>query len=98
MVLSWRLFSTMYITEGNRFDTGEGTKFRRPQVSKYIRAFNSLGSLLYWKAANQRTDRNTDISYIDDYRFWFRSSNYGYYLSDELGMLSRWIDIGVPGR
>ncbi|KGJ96794.1 Ig-like domain-containing protein [Colwellia psychrerythraea] len=86
------------LSAANQFNTGEGsnnTAFRRPQVSKYIRAFNSLGSLLYWKAANERTDRNTDASYADDIDFGVDHPTT--ITADELGMLSRWIDIGVPG-
>jgi len=88
-------YSQQCISDGNRFDTGEGGKFRRPQVTKYIRAFNSLGSLLYWKAANERTDRNTDASYDDDIDFGVDHPTD--ITADELGLLSRWIDIGSPG-
>ncbi len=91
-------FSQDCLSSVNQFDTGEGnnnTAFRRPQVSKYIRAFNSLGSLLYWKAANERTDKNTDNTYIDDIDF---GANHPTNITeDELGLLSRWIDIGSPG-
>ncbi|KGJ95942.1 PD40 domain-containing protein [Thalassotalea sp. ND16A] len=82
----------------NKFFTGEGnndTSFRRPQVSRYIRAFNSLGSLLYWKAANKRTDNNTDGSHADDLDFG--ADHPTTITAEELGLLSRWIDIGAPG-
>lgn len=84
------------LAEEDRISTGvDGTKLRRPQVTKYVRAFNSLGSLLYWKAANERTDRNEDSTYGDDIDFG--ADHPTDITKDELGLLSRWIDIGVPG-
>lgn len=86
------------LSDGNRFITGEGsngTTFRRPQVTRYIRAFNSLGSLLYWKAANIRTDNNSDSIYSDDIDFG--EDHPTAITPDELGLLSRWIDLGSPG-
>ncbi|MCP5252021.1 MAG: hypothetical protein H6939_09955 [Burkholderiales bacterium] len=70
-------------------------KFRRPQLTRYVRAFNSRGSLLYWKAANQRTDNRTDGQYADDIDFG--AAHPTSITPDELGLLSRWIDIGAPG-
>jgi hypothetical protein len=77
------------------------TRFRRPQVSRYVRAFNALGSLLYWKAAGQRTDGNTDDTYnqnspIEDRDLDFGPPHPSHLTADELGLLSRWIDIGAP--
>lgn len=69
--------------------------FRRPQLTRYVRAFNSRGSLLYWKAANQRTDNRTDGEYADDIDFG--AAHPTSITADELGLLSRWIDIGAPG-
>ena len=83
----------------NRTATGEGaagTSFRRPQLTRYIRAFNSRGSLLYWKAANQRTDNRSDTQYSDDIDFG-DSPHPTTISAEELGLLSRWIDIGAPG-
>ncbi len=91
-------YTQQCLSAANQFNTGEGsgnTAFRRPQVSKYIRAFNSLGSLLYWKAANERTDRNTDESFDDDIDFG--TDHPTGIKAEELGLLSRWIDIGSPG-
>jgi hypothetical protein len=70
-------------------------KFRRPQLTRYVRAFNSRGSLLYWKAANQRTDNRADGQYGDDIDFG--AAHPTSITADELGLLSRWIDIGAPG-
>lgn len=86
------------ISASNRFNTEAGRdnySFRRPQVTRYIRAFNALGSLLYWKAANQRTDRNENDSFTNDLDFG--ADHPTAITPDELGLLSRWIDLGSPG-
>ncbi|MDR4518177.1 MAG: Ig-like domain-containing protein [Nitrosomonas sp.] len=83
----------------NQTATGKGpagTTFRRPQLTRYIRAFNSRGSLLYWKAANHRTDNRSDAQYADDIDFG-GTPHPTTISAQELGLLSRWIDIGVPG-
>jgi hypothetical protein len=50
---------------------------------------------LYWKAANQRTDNRTDDQYPNDIDF---GGNHPTAITEEeLGILSRWIDLGVPG-
>jgi hypothetical protein len=72
-----------------------GLTFPRPQLTRYVRAFNSLGSLLYWKAANSRTDNRLDAAHTDDIDFGLAHPTT--ITPDELGLLSRWIDIGVPG-
>ena len=82
--------------------TTNGTTFRRPQLTRYVRAFNALGSPLYWKAANERTDGNTDDTFDassppDDRDLDFGADHPTEITPDELGMLARWIDIGAPG-
>ncbi|SET55286.1 hypothetical protein SAMN05216326_1362 [Nitrosomonas marina] len=72
-----------------------GESLSRPFLSKYIKAFNSRGSLLYWKAANQRTDNRTDAQYPNDINFGVDHPTS--ITPEELGMLSRWIDLGTPG-
>jgi hypothetical protein len=42
-----------------------GVLFRRPQLTRYVRAFNALASPLYWKAAGMRTDGRTDDTFTD---------------------------------
>ncbi len=82
----------------NVMDTGQGytnITFGRPQLTRYVRAMNSLGSLLYWKAANQRTDNRLDSEYTDDIDFG--ASHPTSITYDELGVISRWIDVGSPG-
>ncbi len=73
----------------------DGHALNRPYLSRYIKAFNARGSLLYWKAANQRTDNRTDAQYPNDIDFG--SDHPTTITAEELGMLSRWIDLGVPG-
>jgi hypothetical protein len=54
---------------------------------------NSRGSLLYWKAANQRTDGHADGDRSDDVDFG--ADHPTTITADELGTLSRWIDTGA---
>jgi hypothetical protein len=93
------------VPEGQRMMTNvgaAGTTFRRPQVTRYVRALNALGSLLYWKAAGQRTDGHTDATFdgnapVDDRDLDFGAAHPTSITPEELGLLSRWIDIGAPG-
>lgn len=72
---------------------GASGGYPRPQLTKYVRAFNALGSLLYWKAANQRTDNRTDAQIDNDIDF---GANHPTTItSAELKILSRWIDTGA---
>ena len=94
----WRLvadYKQKYIPDNLKIATKTPGGFERPQVSKYIRAFNSLGSLLYWKATNERTDRNLDTSFPNDIDFG--PDHPTGITKQQLGILSRWIDIGAPG-
>jgi hypothetical protein len=75
------------------------TALRRPQLTRYVRAFNALGSLLYWKAAGRRTDGLTDDTYTaaspePDRDIDFGAAHTTEITPEELGMLSRWIDLG----
>jgi hypothetical protein len=70
-----------------------------PQATKYIRSLQSRGSLLYWKAANQRTDGRTDGQYTTASPAGWNDVDFGAehptsITPDELGVLSRWIDTG----
>ena len=90
------------VPAGNKFTTDlGGVTFRRPQRTKYIRAFNSLGSLLYWKAKGARTDGNSDSTFTGASPPLDRDIDFGpahptRITADELGLLLRWIDIGGP--
>ena len=77
----------------------------KPNLSKYVRMLNARGSLLYWKAANRRTDGRTDQQMPSSADSGV--SNYGQYDVDfgrdhptsmtpaELRLLSRWVDTGA---
>ena len=82
----------------DRYDTFQNDDphiYGRPQVTRYVRAFNALGSLLYWKAAGQRTDNRLDTDHSDDIDFGVAHTTT--ITAEELGLLSRWIDIGAGG-
>jgi hypothetical protein len=91
------------VPEALRHPTGErGNTLRRPQLTRYVRAFNSLASLLYWKASGRRTDGRTDDTFSDAESFERRDIDFGAAhptdaTPEELGVLSRWIDLGCPG-
>lgn len=90
------------VPEAQRMATTNGTTFRRPQLTRYVRAFNSLGSPLYWKAAGMRTDGNTDATFDDASAPDDRDLDFGpdhptTITPEQLGILGRWIDIGAPG-
>lgn len=85
--------STQYwLTEKHNY--GGTTNLNRPYLSKYIVAFNSRRSLLYWKAAGQRTDNNTDGEYSGDLDYGDTHPSTGI-TSNELLLLSNWIDSGA---
>ncbi len=77
----------------------------KPNLSKYVRMLNARGSLLYWKAANQRTDGRTDqqvpsnadsgIANYGQYDVDFGPSHITAMTAVELRLLSRWIDTGA---
>lgn len=77
--------------------TTNGFSFRRPQLTRYMRAFNSLGSLLYWKASNIRTDNFQDSDRSNDIDFGVDHPHTPTITTNELGLISRWIDIGSAG-
>lgn len=91
------------VPEALRWRASDGrTALRRPQLTRYLRAFNSRGSLLYWKAANARTDNRTDAQFDDSSPDIDRDIDFGAdhptdITPEELGILSRWIDLGAPG-
>lgn len=79
-----------------------GGEVRGPQWSRYVRYMSSRASLLYWKAANQRTDHRTDDQYgPEDGPFWhdvdFGADHPTSVTPEELAILARWIDTGAGG-
>jgi hypothetical protein len=72
----------------------------KPQLTKYSRALNARGSLLYWKAANQRTDGRTDGQYTARSKPGWEDVDFGRphptaITKEELASLSRWLDTGA---
>ena len=77
----------------------------KPNLSKYVRMLNARGSLLYWKAANQRTDGRTDFDQpsgpdagvVNSGQFDvdFGLDHPSAMTRGELRILSRWVDLGA---
>lgn len=73
---------------------------RKPQLTRYVRFMDARGSLLYWKAANARTDGRTDADFADDATDGFADVDFGAahptdITAAELAILGRWIDSGA---
>jgi len=70
----------------------------RPYTSKYVNSMFARESLLYWKAANQRSDGRRDTTYDNDIDF---GEDHPTTITDEeLKTLAAWLDSGatsVPG-
>ena len=98
-------FRQNFVPQRLKHQARQGGTLPKPNLSKYVRKLNARGSLLYWKAANCRTDGRTDAS---------RPSstdsgvvNHGQYDVDfgvdhpttstaqELRVLAQWIDLGA---
>jgi hydrazine synthase alpha subunit-like protein/WD40 repeat protein len=76
---------------------------RKPQLTKYVRALNARGSLLYWKAINQRTDGRTDTTYTRASGPGWEDVDFGpshptSIILEELAALSRWLDTGAAAQ
>lgn len=66
----------------------------RPYSSKYVNTMFARESLLYWKAANQRSDGRTDDTYSNDIDF---GKDHPVAISPEqLKILAEWLDAGAP--
>ncbi|HWB75734.1 MAG TPA: hypothetical protein VG755_12290 [Nannocystaceae bacterium] len=66
---------------------------RKPQLSRFVRFHSARGSLLYWKAANARTDGRSDADADDDVDFG--ADHPTTITAAELRVLARWIDTGA---
>ncbi|MFV0476233.1 MAG: hypothetical protein ACK5ME_00145 [Parahaliea sp.] len=65
----------------------------RPYTSRYVNSMFARESLLYWKAANERTDGRTDSTYDNDIDF---GPNHPTSITTaELKMIADWIDSGA---
>lgn len=66
---------------------------QKPYSSKYVNTMYARESLLYWKAANQRTDGRTDSTYNNDIDF---GANHPTNMTTrELKLLGDWLDSGA---
>jgi hypothetical protein len=81
-----------------------GSRYRhpihKPQLTKYARALNARGSLLYWKAANERTDGRSDRSFTAASGPGWEDVDFGPahptdITREELATVSRWLDTGA---
>ena len=75
---------------------------RKPQLSRYLRAFTARGSLLYWKAQNKRMDGRTDAQYDKNSPKGWEDVDFGpshptNITPDERAILARWIETGAAG-
>lgn len=82
----------------HRMSRGSPTTLARPQLTRYIRFMSSRASLLYWKAANARTDRRSDADFGPDdgydHDIDFGADHPTDITPEELRTLARWIDTG----
>lgn len=66
---------------------------QRPYTSKFVNNMFARESLLYWKAANERTDGRSDSTYDDDIDF---GADHPTSLTDaELNTIAAWLDSGA---
>lgn len=89
----WRLaadYAQAYVPAAQQVPMGT---LRKPQLSRFVRFHAALGSLLYWKAANARTDGRTDADADDDIDFGVDHPTT--ITPAELRVLARWIDTGA---
>jgi hypothetical protein len=95
------------VVDGEQRFVPSGKKYphpiHKPQLTKYTRALNARGSLLYWKAANQRTDGRTDRQYTARSGPGWEDVDFGAshptsITKDELGVISRWLDTGAAAE
>jgi hypothetical protein len=66
---------------------------QRPYTSKFVNSMFARESLLYWKAANERTDGRTDSTFEDDIDFGpYHPTSI---TDEELETLAEWLDSGA---
>ena len=97
--LVWDYFQAT-VPEGKKVQTGKDTDgpnrkygLQRPYSSKYVHTQFARESLLYWKAANKRTDGRTDDQYSDDIDYGPDHPTDMTYR--ELTELAAWLDSGA---
>ncbi|GAB3289974.1 PD40 domain-containing protein [Parahaliea aestuarii] len=96
--LVWDQFQTS-VTPERRLQVSQSSNekrrfgLQRPYTSKYVNSMFARESLLYWKAANERTDGRSDATYSDDIDFG--PPHPTDITDDELRILAEWIDSGA---
>lgn len=96
--LVWDFFQSSVPEEKRvQVSTSENERRRwglqRPYSSKYVNTMFARESLLYWKAANQRTDGRSDATYPDDIDF---GPDHPVDITEaELKILAEWLDSGA---
>lgn len=92
----WRLIrdNDQSFLAGTPYRFGTDTYIIKPWITKYVKGWNPLGSLLYWKAANQRTDNRLDSDFADDIDFG--ADHPTAITSEELHTLGLWLSLGTP--
>ena len=65
----------------------------RPNTSRYLHSVFARESLLYWKAAGQRTDGRSDGDFGNDINFG--NAHDSYLTANELKLLGDWIESGA---
>ena len=90
------LLNNMY-PRGDLTDGDAQGKYRKtsrvPWMTRYVNVFFSRESLLYWKAAGERTDGRTDASRSDDFNFG--PAHPAHLNATELTRLADWIEAGA---
>jgi hypothetical protein len=88
-----------FVPDERKLQTSSSTRpgwkygLQRPYISRYINSMFARESLLYWKAANERTDGRTDSTYDNDIDFG--PDHPTEMTVSELKLLAEWIDAGV---
>lgn len=78
-----------------------GGDYQEPQLTHYVRAFQSRQSLLMWKIWGQRLDGRNNATRSDDIDYVSSASHpdgvgVSAMTNDEKFTLARWLDIGAP--
>lgn len=102
--LVWDFFQeTLAEEERIQVSNSQNSRLRyglqRPYTSKFVNTMFARESLLYWKAANQRTDGRSDRTYDDDIDFG--ADHPTSITEEELATIAAWLDSGatsVPGN
>lgn len=96
--LAWDVFQQS-VPEGKKIQVSDSLNekvrygLQRPMTSKYVNSMYARESLLYWKAANRRTDGRSDDTYPNDIDFG--ADHPTAITAVELKVISDWLDSGA---